>query len=294
MSEALAYLDGRILPAADCALSLADAGFVMGATVTDLARTFNGELFRWEAHLRRFRESCRACHILLPATDSELTSAAQEIIANNRVMLPTGGELGVVLFTTPGPIGLYSGADGDGPPTIGLYTFPIVGSRYRHLFTSGARLAIPATLHEFGVPPAAKQRSRMGWWIARQEARRIDAAAEPLLLTREGLITETPSANLIVVLGGRLFTPPANSVLPGVTLDVIRKLRPDVVERRLTVEDCRAADEIILTCTTWCVAGVSAIDGVAIPWPGPVLREIQDCFSEFVEVDFIRQFIQSD
>jgi branched-chain amino acid aminotransferase len=293
MSEAVAYLDGRILPASECALSLADAGFVMGATVTDLARTFGGSLFRWESHLRRFRESCRACHIPLPATNAELTAAAHEVVERNLAELPAGSELGVVLFTTPGPLGLYSGADGDGPPTVGLHTFPLVWSRYRHLYTNGARLAIPATRHEFGIPRAAKQRSRMGWWIARQEARRIDPAAEPLLLTRTGFITETPSANVIVVLRGRLYTPPSSSVLPGVTLDVIREFRPDIEERPLTPEDCHAADEVILTCTTWCAAGVSAIDGRAVPWPGPVLEEIQKRFSELVGVDVVQQVSSS-
>jgi hypothetical protein len=44
MTCPLAYLNGRLLPQDEARLPVHDAGFVMGATVTDLCRTFRLEL----------------------------------------------------------------------------------------------------------------------------------------------------------------------------------------------------------------------------------------------------------
>ena len=49
----------QFLPYAAARLSLHDAGFVFGATVSDLCRTFRHRLFRLSDHLARFADSCR-------------------------------------------------------------------------------------------------------------------------------------------------------------------------------------------------------------------------------------------
>src|SRR5216683_468988 len=84
----LAFLDGRLLPTSDARLPLNDAGFVMGATVTDLARTFRFRLFRWADHLGRFRHSCDAAHIAQPLSDEQLTNVAERLVEHNKALLP--------------------------------------------------------------------------------------------------------------------------------------------------------------------------------------------------------------
>src|SRR5262245_14628401 len=44
MSEPLAYFEGRLIPQSEARLPLHDAGFVMGATITDLCRTVRHRL----------------------------------------------------------------------------------------------------------------------------------------------------------------------------------------------------------------------------------------------------------
>src|ERR1700688_3863474 len=112
MSEPLAYLNGQLLPPRAAPLPLHDAGFVFGATVTDLCRTFRHQLYRWPDHLARFRRTCRAIHIDLPVSDEELTRLATHLVANNAALLNRGQDLALVLFATPGPVGYYAGHDG--------------------------------------------------------------------------------------------------------------------------------------------------------------------------------------
>lgn len=290
----LVYMNGEFLPAGGAGLPLHDAGFVFGATVTDLVRTFGRRLFRFDEHLRRFRENCAACHIALTRDDAEIRAAACELVEQNARALPTGGDLGLILFATPGPIGFYVGEPdrvaGD-DPTFGMTTFVLPFSRYRPLHFRGARLVVPEQRHAFGIPPSIKQRSRMGWWLAQQEARAADPLAEPLLLDARGFVTETPSANLIAVIGGVAYTPPAGTVLPGVTLGVIREFMPDLRERSITLDECLTADELVLTCTTWCAAGVSRLNGREIPWPGPLYERIIAELSGLAGIDIRGQIV---
>src|SRR5262249_9750686 len=157
-----------------------------------------------------------------------------------------------------------------------LHTFPLPFARYAPLFREGARLVIPPTRH---VPaacldPRVKQRSRLHWWLAGREARRTDPGAWALLLDLDGHVTETAAANFLIVRDGTVLSPPRSAVLEGISLRVTRELCHDLgipfAERPLTVADCRAADEAMLTGTAFCLAGVHQLDDKALRCPGPV------------------------
>src|SRR6476469_3338918 len=104
MNAPLAYLNGRLLPFAEAALPLHDAGFVSGATVVDNARTFRHNLFRWPHHLRRFTGDCAQGYFPCEATHHELTAIAYELVADNAKLLRAGEELQLVTFATPVPL----------------------------------------------------------------------------------------------------------------------------------------------------------------------------------------------
>src|SRR5205809_6604709 len=104
-AEPLAFLNGAWIPASRLCVPIHDAGFVLGATVTDLCRTFRHRLFRLPDHLARFRNSCRSARIPQPVADDELTRLAEQLIAHNAALLPHEHDLALVLFATPGPIG---------------------------------------------------------------------------------------------------------------------------------------------------------------------------------------------
>lgn len=300
MKEPLVFLHGHFIRASRAHLTLHDAGFVLGATVTDLCRTFRQRLFRWDDHLARFRESCSRAYLSIPLTDADLTARAAELIDHNARLLPPGGELALVLFATPGPIGFYlgePGGAGDGPITFGMHTFPLPFARYRPLFLQGARLAIP-TIRQVPaacVGPSIKQRSRLHWWLADQEVRQSHPGAQALLLNEDGFVTETASSNFLIVKDGTILTPPAPSVLPGISLKVLRELSKGLgvpwQEKCLTPEECRGADEAILTCTSYCAAGVARFHDQVLPWPGPALRGLLGAWSEQVGVDIEGQIL---
>jgi branched-subunit amino acid aminotransferase/4-amino-4-deoxychorismate lyase len=302
MSSALAYLNGRLLPQDEARLPLHDAGFVLGATVTDLCRTFRCRPFRLADHLARFRRSCQAARVPQPVADEELTRTAEELIAHNATLLDPDGDLALVLFATPGPVGYYlgqPGAAGDGPPTLGLHTFPLPFARYQRLFREGASLVIPSVRHvpAASVDPRIKQRSRLHWWLAEHEARQTDPAASALLLDDAGNVTETAAANFLLARGGVVYSPPRGSVLGGISLLTVEELCGELgirfVEKALRPDDCLAADEAMLASTPYCLAGVSRINGVAVPWPGPVWQRLLRAWGQRVGLDIAGQIFSA-
>jgi branched-chain amino acid aminotransferase len=288
MNEPIVYLAGAILPQSRAALALHDSGFVLGVTVTDLARTYRGALFRWEDHLARFHSSCRAAHLKVPISDAELTSFVHQIVAFNHSLLPPGGELCAVLFATPGPIGYYvglTGGAGDGATTLGFYTHPLPFARLRDTVHRGAHLVVP-TIRQIPrsvLDPAIKHRSRMHWWLAEREAHAMTPGAAPLLLDESGHVTESPSANFVLVRNGVLQTPLAGKVLPGISLSMVRELacaeNIPFEERDLSLEDCLAASEAFLTNTSYGIAGVRRLNEREFPVPGPITRRLLDAWS---------------
>jgi branched-chain amino acid aminotransferase len=298
MAEPMAYLQGQVLPAGQAALALNDAGFVLGATITDLCRTVRHELYRWEDHLARFQSSCRAAHLDLPVAESELTRMAGKLVAHNARCLTPEEDLALVLFITPGIIGYYSGLAtgvGDAPPTFGMHTFPLPFARYRPWFREGAHLAVPPTrqVPAVCIEPQIKHRSRLHWWLADREVHKLHPGASAVLLDADGHLTETAAANLLLVKQGQVLSPPRASILPGVSLQVVEDLCRDqgipFVECPLTVVDARTADEMLLTSTPYCLCGVSRFDGHVLPWPGTITKMLQAAWSAKIGLDICKQ-----
>jgi branched-chain amino acid aminotransferase len=110
--EPVVYLNGRFLPQGEARRTLHDAGFVFGATATDLCRTFRHALYRFPDHLRRFRQSCSRAQIPQPVSDDHLAALAHELVARHASLLGPEQDLALVLLATPGPIGYYLGEPG--------------------------------------------------------------------------------------------------------------------------------------------------------------------------------------
>lgn len=300
MDSPLAYLNGRMMPFGEAALPLHDAGFVSGATVVDNARTYRHKLFRWPDHLARFRRDCETCFVPLELSEEQLTAAAEELVAHNVKLLPTGGELQLVTFATPGPLGFYLGDQTSGPATLGMVTYPLPFARFRQFFTEGAVLAVVG--HQPADPsailsPMTKHRSRMMWWKADQLAKRPPHPANAVALLTDGpdgSITETGFANFLCVIDGQVWMPPEDRVLSGISLRVTQEILLDLgigfSGTAIPLREVPRMTEAMLTGTGFGIAGASWIDGHRPAWPGPVLCKLIAAWSDLVGLDIVKQF----
>lgn len=88
--------------------------------------------------------------------------------------------------------------------------------------------------------------------------------ADGLMIDREGRLTEASAANVFVISGDRLLTPPLNpEVFPGVTRAVVLKLAAacgiEHHEMDLRVEDLRSIDGAFLCSTLMEIRGISRL-----------------------------------
>lgn len=293
MSEPIAFLNGEFVPQSQALIPFNDAGFIYGATVTDLCRTFRHRLFRWPVHLARFRRSCTLAHFDVSISDADITKCAEELITHNSRLNDANDDLALVLFATPGPVGFYLGQSTTAGerPTFGMHTFPLPFPRYRPWIEHGVALATPSVR---AVPPACvdphiKQRSRMHWWLADQAVQRTHPGAHALLLDLDGHVTETASSNFLIVKDGKVISPPREIVLDGVSQRVVSEictnLGIDWTYRDISLTDCYEADEALLTCTSYCIAGVRSINEHEFPWPGAMLKRLVEAWSTDVGMD---------
>ena len=306
MDEPLAYLNGRFLAASELAVSPVDAGFVQGAAVAEQIRTFGGKLFCLDEHLARLERSLQIAEIDPRHTRAELAAIAEELAARNHPRLDPADDLGLSVFVTPGLYPAYaaSGPDpgrlgGDlGEPTVCLHTYPLPFAQWAQKYRTGQSLVTTAVEQVPGTcwPPALKCRSRMHYYLADRKAAKTEPGARALLLDRDGWVTETSTANILVYGGGEgLVSPPQETVLFGISLEAIGRLACrlgiPLSYRRLSLAEVAGAEEVLLSSTPWCLLPVTQVNGqpVGSGAAGPVFARLLDAWSETVGVDIAAQ-----
>ena len=269
----LVYHKGRLCPDKAATLPLSSIALRYGISVFEGIRLYaasggTGKVEAWllEPHLDRLRESCRTMGL-----DAAVCDAVPEVIAQLVAANAVTQDSYVRVAVSAGSAG------GIGDPSESVLTVSVTESgRKRWLSTGeGMRLTVsdwqrPA---EQVFPSAAKNISAYAGPRLALAAARAAGYDNCVLRTRDGLISETPTATLFLVEHGRLVTPRlADAVLPGVTrawvLAAARELGLDAAAQPVTVRRLAEADEVFLCGTGAEFGPVKEIDGLVRPgWP---------------------------
>ncbi|HET8760652.1 MAG TPA: D-amino-acid transaminase [Nitrospiria bacterium] len=278
----IACVNGRFLPIAKAKVSVEDRGFQFGDGVYEVVRSYNGRLFRLDAHLERLAQSAAA--IRLPLRYSRAQWRRLILRAYGLSKFP---EAKVYLQVTRG-----------------------VAPR-DHRFPKGVRPTAVITVRKLDALPEAARRDGvrvittpdLRWArcdvkslnllanvLAREEARA--AGVFEAILVRDGHVTEGSVSNVFAVINGAVTTSPTDpSILPGITraatLELIRREGIPLVERAVGVEELRGADEVFLTGTTVEIVPVVSVDGAAVGKgiPGPVTQRLAQAFAAMVRAE---------
>ena len=300
MSEPVAYLNGEFVPASRAVIPVTDLGFMQGVTVAEQLRTFAGKLFRLEQHLDRLWRSLAIVGVDPGLNRGDFSRIAEELVARNWPAIPTGGDLGLSMFVTPGPYATFaaSGYVQRSGPTVGMHTYALPFHHWASKYQTGESLVTtPVEQISFSsIPPELKCRSRMHYYLADLAARRIEPGARALMQDRDGFVTESSTANLLVYYPGEgLVSPPREKILPGVTIAAIKELASELqihfLHRELKVDDVARADEVLLCSTSPCVWAVTRLNGTSIGTgrPGQIVQRLQATWSAMVGIDIVAQ-----
>lgn len=253
-ARAIAWVDGRILPAADATVPLTDEGFLRGDAVFEAMLVRGGRTHAAGPHLARLERSARALDLPLPPVRgaiADLLAAWGERDGVLRLIVTRGGAVRGILGTMTWP------------PTISL---AVVDTPWRTAISGVKTLSY-----------AANQ------WALRQAKSRD---ADDALIVDGGLLHELPSGAIVLVTDGRLTTPDpaAVPILDSMTVHALAEIEP-VHRESLDLAALRAADEVFVLSATRPVLPVHAVllsddDEVEYPAPGPVTERLQQAFSD--------------
>jgi branched-chain amino acid aminotransferase len=297
----IAYLNGKFIDAPELVVPVYDTGFVLGVTVAEQVRTFRGRLFRLESHLRRLSHSLRVIDVEPGIDLDQLAEAARELAARNHALLDPEDDLGLSIFVTPGPYSTMAESarrDGRRGPMVCMHTYALAFHLWVGNYQRGQSLAVSSVrqVPPDCWPPELKCRSRMHYYLADLQARRMQPSARALLLDHDDHVLEASTANIIIFRRGEgIISPPQEKILPGISVGVIGALAEQLGvgfhHRDLTVEDVRQADEVMLCSTSPCVWPVTELDGQPIGHgkQGEICHRLLAAWSELAGLDIVAQ-----
>ncbi|TWT92327.1 D-alanine aminotransferase [Botrimarina colliarenosi] len=294
MAERQAYLNGQWIDDRALAIPVEDPGFALGVTVTERLRTFGGRIWRQAEHVRRLRRSAQIVGID-PSVADEIAAAISEFMRRHEPLRAAAAANGVeddwaiVAFATPGVGGVA---------TRCVHGFPLPFSTWASQYESGVSVWTSDHRQTPGNcwPAELKCRSRMHYYLADQQARRLEPGARAILLDQDGYVGEASTANVVIYRDGEgIVSPLMSKVLPGVSVALLRELAEaegvPFVERDLTIEEFRAADEAWMSSTSICLLPIVRCDGqpMGAGTPGPMYKRMLAAWSGVVGLDVAEQ-----
>ena len=270
MNSFVAWMNGQLLPFSEMALPVWDLGVVAGASITEMARTFNHRAFRLPDHINRLLNSCSELGFSAPYSPQQLLNAAEEVVAANESQIAASDDLGIVIFITAGANRTYLGAGELPGPTVGIHTFRLPFEIWQTACQQGVRLAIPDRIQisTASLPVESKTRNRLHWWLADKEADAKLPGAKALLLDTSGFITETSTSCFYGVIAGSIVTPQAN-VLNSMSRRMVKEAAAEfgipLIERNLQRSDINNMTEVFTSSTPVGLLPVRSIDDRQFP-----------------------------
>jgi len=283
--RALVNINGRIADPDRAFVSVFDHGFLYGEGVYETLRTYDGQPFLFDRHMRRLRQSAGMLSLPVPLSDADILDRFRNTLAAAGLRGGPGAEAYIRLLLTRGVGELSYDPAVCAEPTCVLIVKPHVDLP-AEAYERGVPVIIASTMrnHPGTVNPLIKSNNLLNNALAAQEAVRR-GAFEAVMRNYRGELAECTTANIFIVKEGTALTPPLEAgLLPGITREFLFEVgeaaRVPVREAVLHDADLFEADEAFLTSTTRELVPIVRVDDRVIGsgLPGPVTRALLAAF----------------
>ncbi len=284
--DILVYVNGDLLPRAEAKVSVFDSVVQGGDAVWEGIRVYNGKIFALEEHMLRLQHSAKAMAFAAVPTTNQIKQALFSTLEANEMRDDTH----VRLTLTRGEkitSGMNPKLNQAGCTLIVLAEWkpPIYQSIKLKLSTSSIRRNSPQNLDS-----KIHHNNLINNILAKIEAN-LCGADDALMLDQIGFVSETNATNIFMASQGILYTPHADSCLPGITrskvIDLAQALGISLVEKNLSLTEFYNADEVFTTGTMGELAEVVEIDSREITNESEhlLLPGIKEAFASMVSVE---------
>ncbi len=272
----------------EASVSILDSVVQGGDAVWEGLRLYDGKIYQLEEHLNRLINSA---HILdfknVPSRESIRKAIFSTLSANDmrdgvhiRLTLTRGekttsgmnpdlNQFGCTLIVLPEYKGLVYGDEG------------------LQLITSSIRRNSPSTLDS-----KIHHNNLINNILAKIEANYAHAD-DAIMLDVNGFVSETNATNIFFISNGSLYTPAADSCLPGMTrkcvMEIAAEMGVSVVEKNCSIAEFYVADEVFTTGTMGALSWVREIDGRMIGdgKKGSLTKELQSQYQNKVAAEAV-------
>lgn len=273
------YLNGTFTLLPDAKISVMDRGFIFGDGVYEVVPVYGRQLFRFAQHMARLDRSLQALRITNPLTHAQWEQLALKLIAAYAEETPAGGQKDDQLIYIQITRGVAL-RDHVMPTDITPTVFVMTNAMKLPSPTQRSQGVACVTADDFRWEKAhIKSTSLLGAVFARQIS--FDAGALETVMFRDGYLSEAAASNVWIVKDGCVLgTPKDNLVLEGIRYGLIEEICHargiPYALRRITRDEVRHADEVILSSATKEVLAVTTLDDqpVGTGQPGPIYTQL--------------------
>ena len=283
------WLDGQLVDWRDAKIHVLTHTLHYGCGAFEGVRAYDTvggtAIFRLQEHTQRLFNSAKILRMKMPFTPDQVNEAQKEVIRANKLasgyirpLVWIGSEkLGVSprgntihLMVAAWAWGAYLGEDG-------------MAKGIRVKTSSYTRHHVNITMTQ------AKAVSNYSNSILANMEALDDGYDEALLLDSAGFVSEGAGENVFLIKDGAIYTPDLSAgALNGITrntvLHIAKDLGIEVVQKRITRDECYIADEMFFTGTAAEVTPIRELDRVQIGagQRGPLTEKIQSAFFDIV------------
>ena len=282
-ADILIHVNGELKPRAEAKISVFDSVVQGGDAVWEGLRVYEGKIADFDRHLDRLFASAKAMAFAGAPGRGEVKRAVFETLKANgmddgvhvRLTLTRGEK--VTSGMSP-----HWNRSGCALIVLAEWKAPVYDPRGIRLITSSIRRNAPQCLDS-----KIHHNNLINNILAKIEAN-VAGADDALMLDIHGFAAETNATNVFLVRGGVLYTPHADSCLPGVTrgavIEIARANRIETVEKNLSLTEVHTADEAFATGTMGELAPVVEVDGRRIGGGvrGPLTERLQTLHGRWV------------
>jgi len=249
-------------PVDETGISPRNGGFLFGLGVFETLRIYRGIPFAWDRHLQRLRAGAECLDLSCPDGEALIRAVRAEI--SNAEVFPRDGRLRITVTGGERPACVIGLAPlPRGPRSLDVACRPFVRNE-RGLLT--------------GVKSTSYAENLMALAWAKKEG-----CHEALWATTRGELCEGSTANVFLVRGGTIFTPPLGSgCLPGVTrellLECAREGGRPVKEERIPMADLDACEGMFLSSSLKEIVPVRRLGERLLEEEPAPLRWLRDAF----------------
>jgi len=278
----LIWFDGKLIPTADCKISLLTHALHYASAVFEGERAYGGEIFHSTKHSERLKNSSKILDFEIPYSVAEIDAAKRLVLEKNN---QKNAYVRPIAWRGSEALGV-SAQNNKIHLAIATWEWPSYFDPAQRL--KGIRLDLAEYRRPDPKTAPCLAKAAGLYMICTISKHRAEnrGYADAMMLDWQGRVAECTGANIFFIKDGKIHTPIADCFLAGITRSTVTELARrrnfEVIERRIMPEELSGFSECFITGSA---AEVTAVAEIA-DWkftPGRITQQLMDDYTAEVQ-----------